>query len=377
MNGSHAVISWLIAIVFAALWVVVPTGLGLDEGEIMLWHVFMSLTALAMIVPCLYLLRPDTMLVGTFNGEIYEVYAATGNGNRGILGTGIVLIFPPILAKGYTLPISVVTVPFINVSAMTKAGTDAETEDERATPVTAFLRLQFRLSPNLMGIREFLQALPILQENRLDLTVPHKILFFAGMDAQGKPQTEERYCPCLAKILMVELQSTIAEATSRAIAEVSITPALLDRPLVEEKIKSQFERTVLAQANMLLEVTEPAHVCRLFDFNVEGVVPSDPETAKSLSAETKAQYTAKGQIAEAEGQKKVRELQAKGDTSYVRSVRKEALKPGGQLVLQAQMFERMKATTTIVGSPNMLLDAAAAKVVQSAPNPPPPTPTTP
>lgn len=374
MSGSHTVISWLIAIVFAALWAIVPFGLGLDGGEITLWHAFMSLSTLAMIVPCLYLLRPDIMIVGTFNGEIYEVYAASGNGNRGILGTGIVLIFPPILAKGYTLPISVVTVPFVNVSAMTCAD---ETRDERATPVIAFLRLQFRLSPNLAGIREFLQALPVLQENRLDLTVPHLLEFFARIDELGNPVFEKRYCPCLAKILMVELQSTIAEAASRAIAEVSITPALLDRPLIEEKILSQFEGTVLAQANMLLKEDDPAYVCRLFDFNVEGIVPSDTDTAKSLSAQTKAQYTAKGQIAEAEGQKKVRELQGQGDASYLGSVREETLKPGGQLVLQAQMFERLKATTTIVGSPNMLLDAAATKMTQSAPTPPssPPTST--
>lgn len=374
MSDSHRVISWLIAIVFAALWVIVPPVLGLNQGEITLWHAFMSLAAIAMIVPCFYLLRPDTMLVGTFNGDIYEVYAATGNGNRGIFGTGIVLIFPPVLAKGYTLPISVVTVPFINVSAMTCAD---KTLNEKATPVIAFLRLQFRLSPNLIGIREFLRALPVLQENRLDLTVPHHLEFFARIDELGKPLFEKRYCPCLAKILMIELQSTIAEAASRAIAAVSITTALLDRKVVEEKILAQFEGTVLTQANMLLKDDKPAHVCRLFDFNVEGIVPSDADTAKSLSAETKAQYTAKGQIAEARGQKKVRELQGQGDASYLGSVREETLKPGGQLVLQAQMFERLKATTTIVGSPNMLLDAAAAKIAQSAPTSPtsPPTST--
>lgn len=360
--SPHTVINFVISLLYVAIWVIVPGTWALTAQQLVLWHVAMVMVGLAMVAPCLHLLRPDAMLLGTFNGEIFEVYAPTGSGNRGILGSGIVLLFPPVLTKGYIFPLTVVTVPIVASGAMTK-----QVGKQRLTPVTAYLGLQFRLAPHLEGMRGFVRTFPVLKGRSRDLTCPDNLQFYKEMTITGIALMEDKPSSCLARIMRDELQSPVAEATSRAVAGFPLKAVLRDWKPIETAILAEFPGTILEQANMVSMVsgTGIGTACTMLDFNVEKIVPSDPDTAMALSSETKEQYEASGRVARAEGDRTVREKQGAGEASFISQVAAQAATPEGLASLQAETLRKTGANVTIVTTPGALLDAAAAKIVKT------------
>ncbi len=320
----------------------------LRPQDIAPWSICIVLIVLLMIAYSIHVLRPERMIVATILGEIYAVHAPIGNAKRGsIPGTHIVVIFPPRIARGYMLPLSGFTVPFKPIRANTK-----RTDIEAVTPVLAFVNLMVRLEPNLIGIRRFVQALPILLGSAPDLTQRTDMQFFKGTK-NGIPEFEDRPCICIADLLAQVLQPTIDEAVTRAIAEHSLSTALQSGQQIETKIREHLIGTLVDQAGMLVtNRSDPDFVCSLFDFNLIHIGPSDPDTAIAVSSEMRQSLEARGQIA-----------RSLGEAQYRKNLAKEAETPQGQAVLASETMQNLPPGTQIVITPD-LVTAIGSKLLR-------------
>lgn len=376
MKTPHVVLTRIIVLVFVGLWVVIPIITFLTGTELILWHCFMAAIVLSVAISCIHVLRPDRMIVAVFLGEVYNVYAREAP-TQGICNTGIVWVFPPVINRAIYLPISVFTVPFQSSAANTKEEKKTNEKDaEPLVPVTVFQYLQLRLKPDVKGIRKFLEALPILQEYRPDLTTPHDLDFFTGINSSGVMVTETRQCPCIAAILLRELSSTVNEGVGRTIPDFPLSSALKDLETIEKSILEHFSKTIFTEAALLTDDGDPGAAVALFDFNVMGILPTNPDAAKALSAEITELKLAKGAIEKAKGAKKVRKLEGEGEKAYLTAVASTAITPEGRMALAATTLQKLPANTTLVAGPD-IVTAVASKLLTSSTSPPVPGQPTP
>lgn len=360
-----------------------------QEG--MLWNVIMTLLSLMILASSFSALDQDTMILSKFLGSLYQVDASEDaqdsfNDERakdarakggiakqitvrhGIAGSNIVCNFPRPLARGYILPLSVLTVPFDTMGAITFGGATTKSgvavTPEPATPVTAFISLQIRLSLDLKGLQTFARYIPILQGHG-DLTAKHpdKISVYQGMDPkEGIPKMNGEDCSCIAALLRRELQPTFDEAVSRAISEnLPLSEAMQNKTMLETLIMKELRTTIVDQAGLLQWDTagDPSvgPACALFDINIDDVVPSDKDTYLALSAETKEKRLAKGIVAKAHG---------KGQAITIESEALTKAGDAGVAVLASKMFQDLPEGTTLFAGTDLLSAAAANLVKPSA-----------
>ena len=379
MRKNHQWLVLGIVVMFALIWVITPTLFGLSGLDVTLWHTFMSIVILAVLIPSTYFLKPDRIIVAIFLGEIYRAYAPDIHGekerssdlHRGILGTDIALIFPPLLARGYHFPLTAFTLPLVSVGANT-----AQLEDEAVTPVTVFLSITIRLAPSRSGLQQLIQGLPSLLENGADLaSFTAEMNFYSGMEKDGTPKQEKRRCVKIAKLLAHALQPTIDEAISRAVAQYSLSKGLQSKKEIEEAVKLQLAGTIIEQAGLISvsnrKKAKVGDACLLFDVNLAEIIPSDKDTALAISSETRAKLTAKGGVATAQGSADAKKILGDGDAAYLRKVAQEASTEEGKLVLASQTLQNLPQGANVFVGTTSVLDALVAKGTQ------PPAGTTP
>lgn len=329
---------WIIgAVVF---WYVQPT-------SIFPWSVLTGLLMLLMVAYSTYFLRPERMVLATMLGEVYAVHAPTGNASRGsIPGTHIVIAFPPVIAKGYILPLTGFTIPFKLIRANSK-----EANGQTVTPILAFVNLMVRFEPNLRGLRRLVQALPILVDGACDLTAKIEVPFFCGVN-NGLPEFEQRQCMCIVSLLAEVLQPTIDEAVSRAVASCALSEALRSGEGIEEGIREHLRGTLIDSAGMLIDDrNDPDFVCSLFDFNIMHMSPSDPETATAVSSEMMEALRARGAVAKSVGR-----------AASLSNIAATATTPEGKMALAADAIKDIPPGTQIVVTPD-LATAVAGKLL--------------
>jgi hypothetical protein len=333
----------------------------------------MGIIALSAIISSIYFIKPDRIIAAVFLGEIYGAYAPEIHQenipidelNSGVGGTDIALIFPPFLATGYHFPLTGFNIPFASIRANTK-----KTSAEAVTPVDTFVTITMRLAPRRKGLQKLIQAIPALLEHGADLaSVTGEMQFFVGMNLDGTPKLEPKRCVKVATILAEQLQQTLDEAVSRAVANHSLSKGLQSKKAIEESIKENLRDTIFEQAGFLKfdEKGTPicGDACLLFDVNLADIIPSDADTAKAVSAETRENLNARGTIAQAKGESKAQQIRGKGDAAYVEEVARSVQTPEGKLVLTSQTLESLKTNTTLITTPDML-GAVASQILKSA-----------
>lgn len=390
-KAHRSLIAWIVAIFFAIwvfgaglIWWTQSTDKPQDpaqtsetaqtsyEGlEQILWNGSMAVIALAAIISSIYFIKPDRIIAAVFLGEIYGAYAPEihqentpiDNLSGGIGGTDIALIFPPLLATGYHFPLTGFNIPFASIRANTK-----KTSVEAVTPIDAFVTITMRLAPRRRGLQKLIQAIPALLEHGADLaSVTGEMQFFVGMTPDGTPKLEPKRCVKVATILAEQLQQTLDEAVSRAVAKHSLSKGLQSKKEIEESIKKNLQGTIFEQAGFLKFDAEGAPVCGdaclLFDINLADIIPSDADTAKAVSAETRENLNAKGTIAKAKGESQAQQIRGQGDAAYVEEVARSAQTHEGKLVLTSQTLRNLPDGTSLIATPDVL-DAVVARVIK-------------
>ncbi len=380
MKLSHWCIVALIIGLFILVWYSVATLISFLLGplELAVWHLCMSLVAVWAIAISTSVLREDIMILSTFLGYVYRVDAPVDGVRQGILGTHFVVNFPPPLAKGYKLPLSLLTIPFEVVESNTREALPENENDrsvhsgESLTPVRIVLNLQIRLSVNLEGLQYLVRYLPILKKGK-DLTILEELTYATGINATtGELKKDTRKFPCMVKLLKEALQPTIDEAASRSIAGHTLSQALASKAEIEQEIRSHLVRTIFQDAHLISEKGEHGPACELFDINLGDIAPSNEEAVKALSAATRERYNAKGAIQKAFGESRSRRIAAKADADYLRHVAAQAKTPEGRFVLTSETLKNLPENTTLIATPN-ILDAVAAKIIQPPQEPKEPT----
>lgn len=352
----------------------------------LVWFVFLLVVISIILYESVYFLRPDTMILASFLGTPYKVYSPLKDDDPGWLG-GIIIIFPPFLAVGQFFPITGIEVPLESSSAITDdvtADSGKGLSRDPATPVTVFARLMIQLPTDIEKLRQFVQAIPVIQ-NYWNLMAETEMEFLVRIEpTTGKPDIKPRKVPCIAKIMRDAIDGTFDEAIGRAVAEHPFSKALKNRKEIEDATKDhmagieerddkkavkedEVRQTLASEAGIFFYdnvLKGRSTNMRLADFNIAGIIPSNEKTMVALSAEQEAIRIANG-----------REAEGRGEAAIIKQVAVEVDKLGGREALASRTLREIKTNVTIVAASDMLTAAIGNSIApKPAPSPPPATP---
>ncbi|OGY37260.1 MAG: hypothetical protein A3E36_01075 [Candidatus Andersenbacteria bacterium RIFCSPHIGHO2_12_FULL_45_11b] len=382
MKQARLVLCTVIVVLFVAGWLFVPSAIGFDSEEALVWDGLMTLTTLGVLISSTYLMRIDRIIVAVFLGYAYRAYSQLegGKGHRGLFKTGIAWIFPFPLNSAIFLPSPAFTVPYSSIQGNTKK----EGQNQPSCPMSIYIEITMQLSDDITGLRLLLQGLPLIQSmrgRRSDLTTPHRIAYMVGFEDTGKPKMEEFNIPCIGDVLADELEPALSEAGNRTLPRFTQNEALHNSEAIEEGIKRNLKGTLFEQAGLLTFTEIPdvsadaltherftvdkGPAVRLININVKLIFPADPATALAVSAQAKAVLTANGEIAKAKGTKKVLTLTGQGEAAFAKSLAEQAKTPEGRFAIAAHTLTQLPEQTTLLAGIDVV-DAAAAKLLAGA-----------
>lgn len=348
---------------FAFIWISVASLTILNPLNFILWNALMTVIVAAVAYNSIYLLQPDTMIIRAYIQNVFSVASSYPQSKyQGFLGSGFVPVFPPGWAHAYTLPLTLITIPFPRVEAVTNDDRSDPKNPIPSLPVIVSLYISFRPNPELEAMRRFVRVIPIIEPFSKDFTVEHNVDFFGGTDPDtGKIKYIPKLCPCITTILQDKIGPAIGEAVSRAVGELTLPDIIRDRKKLEDKIKQQFGGTVLTESGIMIvengELKE-GEAALFLDFNIDAVTLANPDALRSMSAEQTALYNSRAKIAE-----------ATGDAEYLRQVSEQAATPAGRAALASQTIKNLPAGTKLFAGVNLLSATAAALLDQEPPKP--------
>ncbi len=368
-------ITALILFLYGALWV---TGLLLlmlvGPIEMTAWSAGMALIAFFAFLASLSIIRPATMILSTFNGDIDKLDARSGNTTRGIAGTHIVLNFPPQLTEAIFLPVSAFTVPLKPINGITR---EVKTNDgkilENATPVKGILEITIRLPKDLDQLVRIIENVDFIsgRDGDSDLIRQIPMEFYRANQARDGVEIDKRDCFKIAEVISRLVQPTIDEALSQVLPEFPLSVALGNRKQIESALLNQLQGTLIEWAGFLspdMEQYGGKH-----DFNLMDIVPTDTEAAKAISAGTRERYNALGRVERAFGRKRAEIILSEGTAQAITN-KADAVRNGGEqatqvLAAQAISDAASKNATFVAGLG--LLDAGAAALTRQSSQQPP------
>ncbi len=293
------------------------------RGALWACLLFETVITLRIFASTLRSLTTNTMILLSFLGDPIRLYSPRNS--HGILGTGLVVPFPPGLVKANVLPIDAFDVPFASSGASTKKDTfvdplSGKDITEPMTPVTVFIQVTMQLPDNLPDMTIIAQELGILNdEHGDDLSHRENLKFYSG-HKDGVPDLQDLKVPCIAHTLQSLLQGTVNEGVGRAIPNYGLSAARKNSADIEIAIMEELSKpNKISEKAGLLSRQNPGnwreikvedsqqrvHIfysrCPLFDINIITILPSNVETLKALSVETQKMLEAQGAIREAEG----------------------------------------------------------------------------
>ncbi len=377
MKWVHWWINVLIIGIFFFVWVGVALVATLNPTNAMLWHTLMVVVLLAVLYNTFYQLQSDTMIIRVYIQNIFSVASSyPQSGYEGLWGSGFVPVFPPGLAHAYTLPLTLLTIPFPRIEAITDEDRSDPANPIPSLPVLISLYISFRLNPELAAQKQFMRVIPIIEPFSKDFTVEHEVEFFDRTDpVTGKIEYVPKLCPCITSILVDKLNPAVGEAASRGVGSLTLPAIIHDRFDLEQAIKQQFDNTVLTESGIMvvkrskkmvkrdgkmveMEVVElergPA--ATFLDFNIDAVTVANPDALKAMSAEQIALFLAKAKMA-----------QAAGDAEYIKQVSQQAGTSAGRAALAAEALRNLPPGTKLFAGTNLLSATAASLLDQEPP----------
>ncbi len=381
-------ITSVILVAFLIIWILVGVPLLLFGSlEFVLWSTLMALIALFALLASLTGIKPATMILSTFMGDIDKLDARTGNATRGIAGTHFVLNFPPPLAQAIILPMGAFTVPFKPINATTQeVGGAKDSTKENFTPVIGIVQFTIQLPTNLEKLVKMIEVIDFVSNRDTnDLTQKTPTIFYRPKENGMGFEAKEQDCFRIAKVFSTLLQPTVDEALSQVIVKYPLSAALQNRSEIEKAFIKQLKAgdeddgtkrpsSIIEKAGLLGEKKDKGEDEGedeeiFFNLNLVDISIADPETAQSISAGTKERYTAKGVIQKARGEKKAEIIRSKGAAAAITN-RAKAVADGGPAavqVLAAQAIaDASSENTTFVAGLN-LLEAASAALIKNPP----------
>lgn len=231
-------------------------------------------------------LEPDVMIALTFFGDVIQIHSPLEGGKRGILNSGLVLVFPPGIVQAHRLPTEAWDIRYRTVGGFTQ-----DTPEEPSVPCIVDLKLTFQLTHDKRGITKMLQAFPLLDE--YDLTEPTEMDDKTRDPATEGAESVKYNPPCIAQKIAEVSQGVLDEAVSRILGKHKWSDARSNQRTLEEELKEELGRsTVFSTSEMLDRNGNPGRALALFDPNIALIRPVSEEAMEATSAEFKEKHLA-------------------------------------------------------------------------------------